>query len=239
MCRHLRIRSGGTTSIQTSRRLRIASDSSVKPAGPSIGGKRVSRRIAEQSAMMILSVISFRVESNSYDSLSPACRSARSAIGRIIQSSLLFLENPTQITSEVAVWTYYVSTFHNQAHTMNNLSTALKPLMLGLLLALPGSAIADEDVEYYCEDSAQNISSIIEDWYLFVKEYGAEEKNPSVLAMHADHEKGLLAKKIKNQCVGGWAKHEDLFTCFAGTRSEMGAASCMHPETDKNGWLYK
>lgn len=122
---------------------------------------------------------------------------------------------------------------------MKILAATLKRLVVGLLLVSFGSAFADDDVEYTCEESAENMSSIIDDWYLFVKEYGAEEKNPSVIAMQADHEKGLLVEKLKNQCVATRVEHEDIYTCFSGTRSEMGAAMCLHPDTNKNDWLYQ
>lgn len=122
---------------------------------------------------------------------------------------------------------------------MNTLKSNVAPLLIGLLLLSSGPALADENAEYTCDEAAEKVSSIIEDWYLFIRDAGAEAKNPSVLAMHADHEKGVLVEKFKRQCVESWAEHEDIYTCFAGTRTEIGAAMCKHPDTNKNGWRYQ
>jgi hypothetical protein len=122
---------------------------------------------------------------------------------------------------------------------MKNLIPRLTSLMAGLLLASFGSAFADEDAEYTCEESSENVSSIIDDWYLLVKDSGAEAKNASVIAMHADNEKGVLVEKLQRQCTDNWAAYEDVFTCFSGVRSEIGAAMCLHPDTNKSDWRYE
>jgi len=122
---------------------------------------------------------------------------------------------------------------------MRILTSSLKSLMVGLLLVTSGSAFANEDAEYTCEESAEKVSSIIDDWFLFVRDAGAEAKNASVIAMHADHEKGVLVEKFQRQCVENWAEHEEIYACFSGVRSELGAAMCLHPDTNKNEWRYQ
>jgi hypothetical protein len=122
---------------------------------------------------------------------------------------------------------------------MRSLTSSLKPLMVGLLLVISGSAFANEDVEYTCGESAEKVRSIIDDWYLFVRDAGADAKNPSVIAMHADHEQGVLVEKFKRQCVESWTAQEEIYVCFSGIRSELGAAMCLHPDTNKNDWRYQ
>ncbi len=122
---------------------------------------------------------------------------------------------------------------------MKILTGSLKPLIVCLLLISAGSAFANEDAEYTCEESAEKVSSIVDDWYMFVRDAGAEAKNPSVIAMHADHEKGVLVEKFKRQCIEGWTAHEEIYTCFSGVRSELGAAMCLHPDTNRNDWRYQ
>jgi hypothetical protein len=39
--------------------------------------------------------------------------------------------------------------------------------------------------------------------------------------------------------MDNWADHEDIYTCFSGIRSEMGAAMCLHPDTNSNDWQYE
>lgn len=93
--------------------------------------------------------------------------------------------------------------------------------------------------EETCNEAASKINNIIEDWYSFVKEYGAEEKNPSVLAMYRDYKSGTLDAKFKNHCMDNWSKGGSVYECFSGVRSEIGAAMCMHPDTNKNDWTYQ
>lgn len=122
---------------------------------------------------------------------------------------------------------------------MRILTGSLKALIVALLLVFSASTFANEEVEYTCDEAAEKVSSIIEDWYMFIRDAGAEAKNPSVVAMHTDHEKGVLAEKFKSQCVENWAAHEAVYVCLSGTRSEIGAAMCVHSDTDKNGWRYQ
>ena len=125
------------------------------------------------------------------------------------------------------------------ASAMKNLTGTLKLIMAGLLLAATAPAFANDDSEYTCEESANRVSSIIDDWYMFIRDVGAEAKNPSVVAMHADHEQGNLVEKFKRQCVDSWKAHEEIYSCFSGVRNEISAAMCMHPDTNKSDWSYQ
>ena len=122
---------------------------------------------------------------------------------------------------------------------MKTVTGSLKFLMVGLFLVTSGSAFANEDAEYTCGESAERLGSVIDDWYSFVRDAGAEAKNPSVVAMHADHKQGVLVEKFNRQCVENWTVHEEIYACFSGIRSELGAAMCLHPDTNKNDWHYK
>jgi hypothetical protein len=114
----------------------------------------------------------------------------------------------------------------------------MKKVFLSLIF-LGVSFSANASNEEVCNEAASKINDVVEDWYSFVKEYGAEEKNPSVLAMHRDYKSGSLKTKFKEMCKEGWDKDSSLFECFSGVRSEMGAAMCMHPDSNKNNWVYK
>jgi hypothetical protein len=83
------------------------------------------------------------------------------------------------------------------------------------------------------------MNNVIVDWHSFVKEYGAERKNPSVIAMYRDYKSGSMNTKLSNMCTKGWSEHKDIYTCLSGVRSGMSAAMCMHPDTNKNNWIYK
>ena len=122
---------------------------------------------------------------------------------------------------------------------MRTKTVAINILALAFTIAPLGIATANEEAEYTCEEAADNLSSVIDDWHQFIREMGAEDKNASVLAMHADSEDGVLIDKFTRQCVEDWEEHQDIFTCFSGVRSEMGAAMCQHPDTNKNGWRYE
>jgi len=74
---------------------------------------------------------------------------------------------------------------------------------------------------------------------MFIRDAGAESKYLSVLAMHADHEKGVLVDKFNKQSLTVWSEHEDVYMCLSGTRSEIGAAMCMHQDTNTNDWQYR
>ena len=122
---------------------------------------------------------------------------------------------------------------------MRIMTGSLKSLLVGALLISAGAALADEDAEYTCDEAAEKITSIIDDWHMFVRDAGAEAKNPSVIAMHADHEQGVLVDKFKQQCIANWTANEDIYLCFSGVRSEISAAMCLHPDTNKNDWQYQ
>lgn len=90
-----------------------------------------------------------------------------------------------------------------------------------------------------CEKAAKKMEMVIDDWYSFVKSYKAEAKNPSVLAMHKDFKNGSLNGKFNKSCKENWASHSDVYTCFSGIASELSAAMCLHPDTNKKGWAYQ
>lgn len=89
-----------------------------------------------------------------------------------------------------------------------------------------------------CAEAADKIELVIDDWYSFVKEYNAESKNSSVLAMHKDVKAGVFREKFIKDCADRWGQHSEVYTCFSGVRSEIGAAMCKHPDTNKNNWEY-
>lgn len=109
-------------------------------------------------------------------------------------------------------------------------------LMLGagLLFSAVSHATADET----CAEAAVKINSVIESWHSLVLEYNAQKNNPSVLAMYKDFQAGTLEQKFTTQCQQKWADNQDVFECFSGVRTEMGAAICNHPDTNVNKWQY-
>ena len=115
----------------------------------------------------------------------------------------------------------------------------LRLALIGWVLLSSPSSFANDDAEYTCEEAAGQVSSIIDDWYQLVRDAGAETKNPSVVAMHADEGAGVLVEKFKQRCVASWAAHEAIYACFSGVRSELGAAMCLHPDTNPNDWRYR
>lgn len=90
-----------------------------------------------------------------------------------------------------------------------------------------------------CKRAANKIDGIIVDWHGFVVEFKAEAKNPSVLKMFAEHKRGTLKANFRRHCMVKWAQHDDIFTCFAGTVTEMGAALCHQTDTNRNHWQYR
>ncbi|MFO6424705.1 hypothetical protein [Motilimonas sp. KMU-193] len=107
-------------------------------------------------------------------------------------------------------------------------------LGLGLLFSAASQASVDET----CSEAAAKVNSVIESWHGIVVEYNAQDKNPSVLAMYEDFQAGKLEANFNTQCQQKWANNQDVFECFTGVRSEMGAAMCTHPDTNKNDWQY-
>lgn len=100
------------------------------------------------------------------------------------------------------------------------------------------SGMVNASPEETCPIAASKINSIIEDWNTFVIEYSTPEKNPSVISMYKEHEAGTLESNFTKKCTAKWEKNKDVFECFTGIRSEMGAAMCLHPDTNKNNWEY-
>ena len=114
----------------------------------------------------------------------------------------------------------------------------MKKIILSCIL-LSFSFSAYSSSEETCNGVVTKMNNVIEEWHSFVKEYGAEKKNPSVIAMYQDYKSGSMNKNLSNICIKGWKKHHDLYTCLSGVRSGMSAAMCMHPDTNKNNWTYK
>ncbi len=114
----------------------------------------------------------------------------------------------------------------------------MKRMLFGLMLFGAAFSVnaANEEV---CDEAASKIHEIIDDWHSFVKEYRAEEKNPSVLAMYRDYKSGALKANFKKACKESWGQDSGLYECFSGVRSEIGAAMCMHPDTNKSDWTYQ
>ena len=114
----------------------------------------------------------------------------------------------------------------------------MKKIVFIFLVLFPASALANANAESTCIAASEKIASIIEDWYRLVQDVGAGAKNASVIAMHSDYKNGEFLKKYKYHCIENWKVYEDTYICFSGIRSELGAAMCLHPDTNKNGWSY-
>jgi hypothetical protein len=119
---------------------------------------------------------------------------------------------------------------------IKTLTAAASSSVALILFLVPIAASANPDE--VCGRAADKIELVIDDWYAMVKEYNAESKNASVLAMHKDIKAGVFRDKFIKDCVSGWDSHSEIYTCFSGTRSEIGAAMCKHPDTNKNNWQY-
>lgn len=111
-----------------------------------------------------------------------------------------------------------------------------KTLTVVCILVL--SSLAQASDESTCKQASEKVNSVIEEWYFFVRDFNAESKNTAVLLMYSDFEKGELLNNFENHCIDNWGVHKDIFTCFSGIVSEIGAAMCFHPETNLNGWSY-
>lgn len=104
------------------------------------------------------------------------------------------------------------------------------------VLLLSTLSVAEEDI---CKKAIDKIFFIIPEWYYFVKGYGAENKNPDVIAMYRDYQSGNLESVFMERCESGKGLYFDIYQCFSGVSSGLGAAMCMHPDTNKNNWLYE
>lgn len=111
---------------------------------------------------------------------------------------------------------------------------------LGLAVACTAALAAPGDAPTaVCKRAADKVDALIVDWHGAVVEYKAEAQNPSVLKMLAEHKRGTLKANFRRHCLAKWAQHEDIFTCFAGTVSEMGAALCHQTDTNRHRWQYR
>jgi hypothetical protein len=90
-----------------------------------------------------------------------------------------------------------------------------------------------------CKRAATKLDGLIVDWHAYVVEFKAEARNPSVLKMLAEHKRGVLKANFRRHCMAQWAQHDDIFTCFAGTVTELGAALCHQTDTNRNHWQYR
>ncbi len=112
----------------------------------------------------------------------------------------------------------------------------------GAALAACSAAYAaegDRDRAAVCTRAASKVDALIVDWHAFLVEFKAEAKNPSVLKMAAEHKRGTLKANFRRHCMAHWAEHDDIFTCFGGTTSELGAALCHQTDTNRNHWQYR
>jgi hypothetical protein len=107
------------------------------------------------------------------------------------------------------------------------------------LCAATYAADSDRDSAAVCKRAASKIDGFIVDWHAYVVEFKAEAKNPSVLKMAAEHKRGRLKANFRRHCMAKWAQHDDIFTCFAGTVTELGAALCHQTDTNRNHWQYR
>lgn len=114
-------------------------------------------------------------------------------------------------------------------------------VVLGALLVLCTAVQAgrDGDSAAVCKRAASKVDALIVDWHGFVVEFKAEAKNPSVLKMLAEHKRGTLKANFRRHCMANWTQHDDIFTCFAGTVTELGAALCHQTDTNRNHWQYR
>ena len=110
-----------------------------------------------------------------------------------------------------------------------------RALVLSCAIFISGLVNANDET---CTEAASKINSIIEDWNTSVIEYSTPDKNPSVIAMYNDYKAGNLEANFIKKCNAKWNIHQDIFECFSGIRSDIGAATCMHPDTNKNNWEY-
>lgn len=117
-------------------------------------------------------------------------------------------------------------------------ATKLIMSLLVMLALSPVSSFASDDARETCKEAANKVSDVIVDWYQMVKDFGAESKNDSVLRMYADHTSKRLKDNFVRKCLSTWSVHQDIYTCFAGVRSEIGAAMCKHPDTNTSNWSY-
>ena len=111
-------------------------------------------------------------------------------------------------------------------------------VLLGLGASAQAGSVGDNSTTV-CKRAAIKIDGLIVDWHAFVVEFKAEAKNPSVLKMAAEHKRGTLKANFRRHCMAHWAQHDDIFTCFAGTTSELGAALCHQTDTNRNHWQYR
>lgn len=100
------------------------------------------------------------------------------------------------------------------------------------------SATVNANEENICSEAALKINSIIVEWNELVIDYSAQEKNRSVSLMFDEHKAGTLEKTFIKRRKEKWESNQDIFGCFAGVRSGMGPAMCLHPDTNKNQWKY-
>ena len=114
----------------------------------------------------------------------------------------------------------------------------MKKMLLSCIL-LSISLTAYSNFEDTCNGVVTKMDDVIEEWYSFVKEYGAEKKNPSVISMYNDYKSSSMNTKLSKACINGWSKHSKLYKCLSGVRSGMSAAVCMHPDTNINRWVYE
>lgn len=113
--------------------------------------------------------------------------------------------------------------------------------VIGILMALVCASVHAEVGDTpatLCTRAARKVDSFIVDWHAYVVQFSAQSKNQSVLAMFAEHKRGVLKANFRRHCMAKWAQHEDIFTCFAGTTSELGAALCRQADTNRNDWQY-
>lgn len=89
-----------------------------------------------------------------------------------------------------------------------------------------------------CQRAAGKLDSMIVDWHAMVVQYHAEAKNPSVLKMLAEHRKGRLKPSFEKHCQREWPIHQAIFTCFAGSVTELGLALCHQSDTNPHHWQY-
>ncbi|GAA6171855.1 hypothetical protein NBRC116592_15250 [Colwellia sp. KU-HH00111] len=111
----------------------------------------------------------------------------------------------------------------------------IRALLISIFL-ISVNAVAEEEKEYICGGASEKLASVIEDWYDFIQ--GAESKNASIINLYSDFKEGKLKPKVVRHCSENWSVFSDIYSCFSGIRSELGAAMCLHPDTNKNGWSY-
>ncbi len=115
---------------------------------------------------------------------------------------------------------------------VNRLNGKVPAILLVFILSFPVSA---NDV---CYQAADKMNSVIEEWYELVESFGARDQNTSVISMYSDFKEGKLKDNFAEHCIENFVVHEEIFVCFSGTRTGIGAAMCKHPDTNKSGWSY-